>query len=229
MLTFTRDPRWIVPLLAVTFAVGARATAPDAADHSIRQFLAHDDSQHSYRAIRRLEAENGNRNGWLEATTEYSPAEGFQYQIVAEGGSDYIRSKVLKAVLDGERDLIAQGASASSSLALTNYRFEPHGIDDEGLVNVLLSPKRKDPALVSGMMFLTPSDGALVRLQGRLAKSPSFWLTNVNIVRTYKRIQGVVLPVVLESKANVRFMGQATLRMAYAYSEIDGKPLGSGR
>ena len=47
------------------------ATIPDPADDSIRQFLAQDDTQRPYRAMRRLEAENGTRAGWLEAATEY--------------------------------------------------------------------------------------------------------------------------------------------------------------
>jgi hypothetical protein len=29
---------------------------------------------------------------------------------------------------------------------------------------------------VAGTMFLQPDDGRLVRLQGQLAKSPSFWI-----------------------------------------------------
>jgi hypothetical protein len=79
------------------------------------------------------------------------------------------------------------------------------------------------------MMFLNPTDGTLVRLQGRLAKSPSFWLKNVDIVRIYERINGTVVPVALETKAQLRLLGTATLRMTYLYSEIDGQPLASTR
>jgi hypothetical protein len=62
-----------------------------------------------------------------------------------------------------------------------------------------------------------------VRLQGQLAKSPSFWIKNVGIVRTYDRIAGVVVPIALTSTAQVRMLGAATLRMTYIYSEIDGR------
>jgi hypothetical protein len=130
---------------------------------------------------------------------------------------------VLKAVLDGERDVIARGETARFALAPANYTFRANGIDSDGLANVLLSPRRKERVLVSGMMALNATDGALVRLQGRLAKSPSFWVKDVDIVRTYERIDGNVLPVALETTAHVRFLGQATLRMTYVYSEIDGR------
>ena len=224
-----RHRRLAAVLFAFVFATTARATVPDEADHSIQKFLAQDDTQPAYRAVRHLEAENGTRKGWIEAVTEYSPETGFRYEITAEGGSSYIRNKVLKAVLDGERDAIAQGEIARSSLAPANYRFQANGIDPDGLANVLLSPRRKERVLVSGMMALNTSDGALVRLQGRLAKSPSFWVKDVDIVRSYARIDGTVVPVALETKAQVRFLGEATLRMTYAYSEIAGRPLASSR
>jgi hypothetical protein len=102
-----------------------------------------------------------------------------------------------------------------------------HGVDENGLAKVLLSPKRKERVLVSGAMFLRPTDGELVRVQGRLAKSPSFWVKTVDIVRSYERIEGAVVPVALETTAQVRLFGTATLRMTYDYSEIDGRPVQS--
>ena len=47
---------------------------------------------------------------------------------------------MLNAVLDGERDLIAHGETARSSLAADNYRFEANGIDADGFANVRLLP-----------------------------------------------------------------------------------------
>jgi hypothetical protein len=216
-----------IPVLLLVAAIGQTlsATVPDAADDSIRQFLAQDGAQPSYRAVRRLEAENGSRTGWLEALTEYSQETGFRYEVTTEGGSSYIRSKVLRAVLDGEQEVIAQGEAARSALARANYTFQTNGVDAKGLANILLSPRRKERVLVSGMMFLQ-RDGGLVRLEGRLAKSPSFWVKHVDIVRSYERINGATVPVTLESNAELRMLGAATLRMTYTYSEIDGHPIG---
>jgi hypothetical protein len=225
MARAARHQRLTILLLAIFAAPAVRATVPDVADHTIRQFLSQGDPPHAYRATRRLEAENGSRTGWLEAITEFSPRTGFRYEVTDEGGSSYIRGKVLRAVLNAERDAIAEGATARAALVHANYKFEPNGVNAEGLAKVLLSPKREDRALVAGTMFLRPFDGHLVRLQGRLAKNPSFWVRNVDIVRTYERIEGVVVPVALESTAQVRMLGPASLRMTYSYSEIDGRPI----
>jgi hypothetical protein len=74
-------------------------------------------------------------------------------------------------------------------------------------------------------MFLSPPDGGLVRVEGRLAKSPSFWLTRVTMTRTYQRLNGAVMPVMLESAGRLRLLGGSTLRMVYSYQEIDGQPV----
>ena len=229
MVLASRRTHLVAMLLAMVVAADVRATMPDAAEQSMRQFLAQDDTQRPYRAARRLEVETGSRQGWLEAITEYAPATGFRYEITGEGGSGFIRARVLRAFLDGERDVIAHGETTRSSLALANYRFAPNGIDPDGFANVLLSPRRKERVLVSGMMALNATDGTLVRLQGRLARNPSFWIRNVDIVRTYERIEGTVVPVSLRTTAQVRFLGEARLHMTYAYSEIDGRPLAVAR
>jgi hypothetical protein len=208
-------------------AVGAKGQDP--ADRSIERFLARSEGQPSYRATRKLEADNGNRRGWLDAVTTYSPATGLAYEVTAEGGSGYIRNKVLRAVLAGEQEIIAHGEAARSSLEPSNYTFLANGVDAEGLAKVLISPRRKERVLISGTMFLRAAEGDLVRLQGRLAKNPSFWIKNVDVVRKYDRIDGVIVPVSLESTAQLRFLGEARLRMTYSYSEIDGRPIGSAR
>jgi hypothetical protein len=194
-------------------------------EDSLDRFLAHNAPQPHYRGTRHLEAENGKRRGWLDIGADYAPNSGFRYHITAEGGSDYIRKKVLKAVLDGERALVAAGEDTRSSLARTNYNFQSNGIDNEGLARVLLAPRRKERALVVGSMLLRPDQGELVRVEGRLAKNPSFWVRNVDIIRTYERIGGVVVPVAMDSTAHIRFFGAATLRMTYSYAEINGRPV----
>jgi hypothetical protein len=205
--------------------LGARESANAAAADSMQRFLERESEDHHYRALRRLEAENRGRSGWLEAWTTFEPGESFRYEIVSEGGSDYIRSRVLRAILEGEREAFERGDWERAALATSNYRFESEGMDSTGLVRVALVPRRREGMLLSGAMFLTPGDGELVKIEGRLAKNPSFWVKHVDIVRTYERIGGAVLPVSMESRAQLRFLGPASLKMTYRYAEIDGRSI----
>ena len=52
-------------------------------------------------------------------------------------------------------------------------------------------------------------------------QNPSFWVTRVNLVRSYRRINGVIMPVSLDTTAQLRLLGASALRMTYRYSHID--------
>jgi hypothetical protein len=208
-------------VLVLQFTAGGAPRDVTAVD----KYLARPVAATQYVAVRELEATGSGQRGWLEARTEFSPASGMRYEVTAEGGSGLIRSRVLRSLLEQERTLIANGDAASIAIDTSNYRFEEAGVSDDGLVRVMLHPLRKHRALIAGAMFVSPADGELARVEGRLAKSPSFWLKRVDVVRTYARINGVLVPISLQSTAQVRLLGGSTLRMTYRYSEVDSQPV----
>ena len=175
------------------------------------------------RAVSRLQAADSAR--WLDVQTHFTLESGLRYEVTAEGGSGYIRSRILRSLLDEEQRLIARGGSAGVAVSAANYQFTPEGVNEEGLAVVGLKPLRKDRSLFIGRMFLTAADGDLVRIEGRLAKNPSFWVTRAHAVRSYRRINGVLMPVSLETTAQLRLLGSSALRMTYRYSHIDEQPV----
>ena len=213
----------VVVMVAAGFGFQASA-GPVASNDTLRAletFLNRPVGVHSYRAARRLEASGSGQTGWLHAQTSFTPAAGLRYEITAEGGSKYIRSRVLRSLLEAERQLIAGGGSDGAAVSRANYRLTPEALATGGLARVALAPLRKERPLIVGRMFLTAQEGQLVRLEGRLAKNPSFWVTRVDVIRTYRRLNGVDMPVSLESVAQLRFLGRSTLRMTYHYSDVD--------
>ena len=175
-----------------------------------------------YRAMRRMHAfaEKMNHEGWLDAMTEYD-ARGFRYHVVAERGSDTVRNRVLKALLNREQELIANGDFGRGELTDENYEFGEESVAN-GVRHVLIKPKRKDVMLVDGRMVLS-MDGELLRVEGLLSKNPSFWTTQVNVIRHYARVDGVRVPVQTESFAKVRFAGSSRLDMKYEYETINNR------
>jgi len=195
-------------------------TVDPRAEAAMHAFLDRTTTARQYSASRRLEASGSGRQGWLDARIEYSEASGLSYQVTAEGGSGYIRSRVLRSLLDEEQSIVAENASARVALSTDNYQFTPNGVDDGGLIVVSIRPLRKDRSLIAGQMFLT-AGGDLVRVKGRLVKNPSFWVTRATLVRSYQRINGVTMPVSLETTGQLRLFGSSALRMTYRYSQID--------
>ena len=121
----------------------------------------------------------------------------------------------------------ATGTPDQGALTPSNYVFEDRGAQPDGLVSLSVKPKRKDMLLVEGSIYLNPDDGELVRMEGQLSKTPSFWTRRVEIVRWYQRIAGFRMPTALESVANVRIAGVSTFRMTYEYESINGRKVGT--
>jgi len=223
----------VVALIAASALSHARAAGPSSAGKNLpilQRFLALDDpSPSEYRALRHLDASNDtfDKSAWMDVWTEAGRNGVFRYRIVSEGGSEYIRSRVFLASLETERKLWASGAPDRAALTADNYVFEDRGERCDGLAGLTLKPRRKDLLLVEGSIFLRPDDGELMRMEGRLTKSPSFWTRRVDIVRWYRRFAGIRMPVALETVANVVLAGRSTFRMTYDYESVNGQHIGT--
>jgi hypothetical protein len=180
----------------------------------------------AYQAVRRLEASSPklNESGWMEAFTEYDPATGFRYRIMGQGGSTRIRNRVLKSVLETERENSTQSEWRKGAINRDNYDFNFDSRTDD-MIKLQLNSRRRDMRLLDGAAFLSAESGTLLRLQGRLSKSPSFWVRWVDVTRHYGLIHGTMMPVATESTADVRFAGVSTFSMRYEYAMVDGKTL----
>jgi hypothetical protein len=183
-----------------------------------------------FRALRHLEAKNDHfdSNAWMEVWTEADQANGFRYEIVGQGGSEYIRKRVFIGTLEAEKKMWAGAMdSDASAFSSTNYQFEDRGLQPDGLASITVKPRRKDMLLVDGTIYLRPEDGELVRVEGRLSKSPSFWTRRVEIVRWFHRFAGIRMPVAIESAASVLIAGHSTFRMTYDYETVNGHRVGN--
>lgn len=194
---------------------------------SIDRFLSHNEPPlTSAVALRRLvgTTRDGAMRGWVEACT-FIDGNRMRYEIVAHGGSGAVRKRALIAALDGEVHARRDGHTRRAGLIPDNYEFVPDsGTGD--LVRVRLKPRRKDAMLIEGTMTLDRATGDLLRVEGRLVKSPSFWTRQVHVTRRYARVGGVRVPVSMQSDANVLVVGASTFDMSYHYLAINGAPAG---
>jgi hypothetical protein len=100
------------PLSVALLALPSAAQPPSATTSIIARVVARvDPPAHQYRALRYLEAQSDKLGGsaWIEAWTQVDPGAGFRYQIIGEGGSGFVRGKVLRPWLDNEKRMWADG------------------------------------------------------------------------------------------------------------------------
>jgi hypothetical protein len=172
-----------------------------------------------------LRASNEKRriSGWLEALTEVDPEGEFRYHVTAEGGSTYIRNKVLRKVLATEQAVHERRDQRLAALTLDNYAFGDAVVDHDGFHQIRIVPRRRAEMLVNGVMVLD-GNADLVRVEGRLSKNPSFWTRRVDVVRRYRRTNGVRVAVEMSSTAHVLVVGESTFTMCIDYETINGQP-----
>ena len=68
----------------------------------------------------------------------------------------------------------------------------------------------------------------MVRIEGRLVKSPSFWVRDVDVTWKFMKAGETMVPTELSSSARVRFYGRSNFKMTYDYVQVDGRPVESG-
>jgi hypothetical protein len=98
-------------------------------------------------------------------------------------------------------------------------------VTDAGLRRILLLPARKSDGIVKGSLLLDP-EGHMVRMEGRLVKSVSFWLRDIDVTWQYQCFGDAVVPVEMTSDGRVRMFGPHSFKMTYDYESVDGHTVG---
>lgn len=225
-----RSPLAGAPLLAISFALVGSFGQTSASDTTaaFERLLekSNPPAPPAYRAFRRMEGglTGSDRRGWLDVWTEFKPGHGLTYDVAGEGGSEYIRNRVLRGMLKSEQELLAKGKRLRASLDAKNYTFADGGLTEDGLQRIIMKPAKKSDGIVNGALFFDREIGLASRIEGRLVKSPSFWIRDVDIVYKFAHLNGHILPVEMTSSGRVRMLGRSSFTMIYEYASIDGRP-----
>lgn len=189
-----------------------------ALDDPLALFLSQKEELSSYAGSRLIEARAGeNKFARMKVSAIFSTEKGFSYSIEDESGSGIIL-KHLKSLLEEER----KGKPELSALDERNYDISFNAFESAEVVSLRLSPRRKEKALVKGLLFVNRQDGELLRLEGSPAKDPSFWTSDEKIVRYYERLQGVRLPTKTVLTAHIKIVGNSQVTAHHHYTQING-------
>ncbi len=186
-----------------------------------------DEPVRSFRARRRMHAEGRGREAFMEVLVELDPEGGLRWTVAAEGGSELIRRKAFRGMLEKEAELRKTERPDSTALTGRNYELTVNCPEGEGLVRLRAVPRRGEAGLLDGSFVVTGETADLVRAEGRLARNPSFWVTRVDVVRHYRRIRGHRVVVRIESVSRIRLFGPVHLTVDFDYEMIDGDEVGS--
>jgi hypothetical protein len=171
----------------------------------------------AYTVIRQYTLKSGNNDrsessdSKVVAQVSYMPPGKKEYEIRESSGSGR-GEKVVRRVLDHE----TQMTTSWNDTAVTdeNYQFKllGHEQSKDCTCFVLgITPKRDAKDLVKGKVYVDMASYQIQRMEGELAKSPSWWVKHVNVTLFFNEVSGMWLQTAANADADVRLFGHHVL------------------
>lgn len=207
------------------------STQVSSVEHIVRRLVTMNDWRaselRSYAATRRYVAENKRLGKRAEMTVEeqYRHPGRKEFNIVSEEGSKSVRRRVFDKLIEAEIDSSLSENRDQSRVSPDNYTFTLLGMEraDGRLCYVLeVLPIHKEKYLMRGRIWVDKEEFAIVRMEGRPAKRPSFWVREASFVRRYAKVESYWLPVSLESISRIFVIGNSTLSIEYGGYSLNG-------
>ena len=198
----------------------------------ISQLVQHDQmravSLLEYSANRRYQVTNdkGKLRSETQVSLQYQSPDSKQFKILSESGPAMLRN-IVKSLLTFETEAALGRGGSDSSITPANYTFQSAGndtVDGHSCFVVQVSPKRKDKYLFEGKIWIEEKEFAVVKITGRPAKRPSFWIKSATFTRHYQKIGGTWLPLRDETVSQVRLFGENVLTIDHADYKVSLLP-----
>jgi hypothetical protein len=137
-----------------------------------------------------------------------------KYTVTKRSGSRGC-DQAVKYILQHEID-IAMSIKKSRSVAVTreNYVFQYLGetvLDGHSYYLLHLDPKRKQPELIVGQAWVDKQSFLIARIEGNIAKSPSWLVKSVHVRFDFTSPRGMWVQSNLEAVAEIRWLGAQKL------------------
>lgn len=157
------------------------------------------------------------RSGKLTALRHIASIGRVTYDLLQFEGDNRIKKDVIARYLTAESEALK---ADPSQVALTpaNYKFKFKGLvqrDGRNVYAFKVSPRKKRPGLYDGELWVDPRTNLPVREAGKLAKSPSIFISKIEFVREYQLVDGVAVPKRIDSLVHTRLVGKAKLSIAF--------------
>lgn len=194
--------------------------APELALQMYMQFTAEQAarlSEYSDQTLVQAELPDTSQKGEYELVRSFSaqPRQ-LTFRSVKFTGDGFVKTNVITRILQSEVDQVEKADPATSAISERNYKFNYKGTEtlNGRLMHVFqIKPRRKDPSLFKGRIYVDAYTGTLRRAEGTVSKSPSFFIRKIEFVQDFDDINGFTVPVSMRSEAKARIIGRAIVKV----------------
>lgn len=173
-----------------------------------------------YNDITTIEAElpQAAKKGRFRLMRMFSAPKSLAFKAVDFVGDGFVKTNVIARLLQSEVDHVQKGEADSTAITAANYKFSYKGTDAlaGAPVHVFqVKPRKKRPGLFKGKIYLDVYTGEIRRAEGRMVKSPSFFIKNIEFTQDYARVGEFNLVSHIHSIADTRVIGKAIVDITH--------------
>jgi MucB/RseB N-terminal domain len=193
-------------------------------DEVVAKMMARDNERqatlYGYTASRRYVLENQRHHKRAEMLVRMTCLRdgSKQFETISETGWGGARKHVFPRLLEAETEASRPGLRERSRLIPENYVFEMVGteyVDERPAYVIAIAPKTPNKYLMQARIWIDADEYAIVRIEGKPAKNPSFWTKSVHFVHKYEKRGSFWLPVSDRSVTDVRIFGSTEVTIEY--------------
>lgn len=158
------------------------------------------------------------QQGEFELQRRFEAPHTLQFTPVHFTGDGFVKNNVITRLLQSEVDHVQKDDPALTAIGRANYKFSYKGASRIGdrLVHVFqIKPHKKRPGLFKGRIYLDMHTGTLVRAEGSVVKSPSFFVKHIDFLQEYADVLSFTLPVHVHSEAKARIVGKTIVDITH--------------
>src|SRR4051812_29246384 len=160
------------------------------------------------------------QKGRYQLERMYSAPKSLAFKAVNFVGDGFIKTNVIARLLQSEVDHAKQGDNSDAAIISANYKFTYKGVSEvEGgpLCHVFqVKPRQKRVGLFKGTVYLNVYTGAMYRAEGKMVRSPSFFIKNIEFWQEYEEIGGFDMVSHIHSTADTRIIGKAIVDITHS-------------
>lgn len=194
------------------------------ADEVIAKLIDHNSQRDKlgggYTGSRRYVLDNQrlNKRAEMLVSVKCDPNGTKHFEVVSEEGWKSANKRVVRKMLESETETSQPQIRPATSLTPENYRFQMLGkdsLDARPTYVIQVVPKREDKYLFEGRIWVDAEDFAVVRVEGKPAKNPSFWTHSIHFVQQYHKSGTFWFPSSTESVTEARIFGRTDVTISY--------------
>jgi negative regulator of sigma E activity len=160
----------------------------------------------------------------MDVRVTYESGVGKKFEILTMDNAGGLQKRAFEKILESEVEASKKSLEMEDgAITAANYEFTPLGMETlngKECMVLELKPKRSSKYLLNGKVWIDLKEHAIIRVEGRTARSVSFWIGKPYIAQTFRKVDDVWVSASNRSVSDVKLLGKTELSVDFTDYKI---------